>query len=82
MAQWRSRSGDLKPVRELREVLGSLSNRGHHVRHHVHTVPAAQMEHQVWPEVPHVFQGFVAILDDADQGLNVAAAFIKRDWAD
>ncbi|WP_194898004.1 alpha/beta hydrolase [Catenulispora pinisilvae] len=44
-----------------------------------HDVP---VELQVWPEVPHVFQGFAAILDDADQALNSAAAFIKRNWTD
>ncbi|WUH89660.1 alpha/beta hydrolase [Streptomyces sp. NBC_00433] len=43
-----------------------------------HDVP---VELQVWPEVPHVFQGFAALLDDADQALNAAAAFIKRNWA-
>ena len=42
-----------------------------------HDVP---VELQVWPEVPHVFQGFVALLDDADQALNAAAAFIERHW--
>ena len=44
-----------------------------------HDVP---VELQVWPEVPHVFQGFAAVLDDADQALNAAAAFIKRNWTD
>jgi acetyl esterase/lipase len=39
------------------------------------------VELQVWPEVPHVFQGFAALLDDADQALVAAAAFIKRNWA-
>ena len=39
------------------------------------------VELQVWPEVPHVFQGFAAMLDDADQALQAAAAFIKRNWA-
>ncbi|BBB00341.1 putative esterase/lipase [Actinacidiphila reveromycinica] len=43
-----------------------------------HDVP---VELQVWPEVPHVFQGFAALLDDADRALNSAAAFIKRNWA-
>lgn len=43
-----------------------------------HDVP---VELQVWPEVPHVFQGFAVLLDDADQALNAAAAFIKRNWA-
>ena len=44
-----------------------------------HDVP---VELQVWPAVPHVFQGFAAILDDADQALTAAAAFIKRSWTD
>ena len=43
-----------------------------------HDVP---VELQVWPEVPHVFQGFAAILDEADRALEAAAAFIKRNWA-
>jgi acetyl esterase/lipase len=34
----------------------------------------------VWPEVPHVFQGFSALLDEADWALNSAAAFLKRAW--
>jgi acetyl esterase/lipase len=42
-----------------------------------HDVP---VQLQVWPEVPHVFQGFAALLDDADHALNDAAAFIKRHW--
>jgi epsilon-lactone hydrolase len=37
---------------------------------------------QVWPEVPHVFQSFAALLDEADQALNAAAAFIRHNWAD
>lgn len=36
---------------------------------------------QVWPEVPHVFQSFAAILDEADEALNAAAAFLRRGWA-
>jgi monoterpene epsilon-lactone hydrolase len=40
------------------------------------------VELQVWPEVPHVFQGFAALLDEADSALNSAAEFIKRNWAD
>jgi len=43
-----------------------------------HDVP---LELQVWAGVPHVFQGFAALLDDADNALNAAAAFIKRNWA-
>ena len=39
------------------------------------------VELQVWPEVPHVFQGFAALLDDADRALNAAAAFLTRAWA-
>ncbi|MFJ4830815.1 alpha/beta hydrolase [Streptomyces sp. NPDC088747] len=39
------------------------------------------VELQVWPEVPHVFQGFAALLDDAGQALDAAAAFIRRHWA-
>jgi acetyl esterase/lipase len=42
-----------------------------------HDVP---VELQVWPEVPHVFQGFAALLDDADRALLSAADFIKRNW--
>ena len=44
-----------------------------------HDVP---VELQVWPEVPHVFQSFAAILDDADHALNAAAAFVRRNWTD
>ena len=43
-----------------------------------HDVP---VELQIWPGVPHVFQFFAAILDDAHHALNAAAAFIKRNWA-
>ncbi|MFI1920376.1 alpha/beta hydrolase [Nocardia sp. NPDC020380] len=39
-----------------------------------------RVELQVWPEVPHVFQGYAALLDDAGQALDAAAAFIKRNW--
>jgi monoterpene epsilon-lactone hydrolase len=39
------------------------------------------VELQIWPGVPHVFQGFAAVLDEADQALNSAAEFIKRNWA-
>jgi acetyl esterase/lipase len=42
-----------------------------------HDVP---VELQVWPEVPHVFQSFAALLDDADRALLAAAAFINRNW--
>ena len=44
-----------------------------------HNVP---VELQVWPEVPHVFQGFAAVLDDAGDALDAAAAFLRRNWAD
>ncbi|MER5549075.1 alpha/beta hydrolase [Streptomyces sp. NPDC002589] len=39
------------------------------------------VELQVWPQVPHVFQSFAAILDDADHALNAAATFINRNWS-
>lgn len=42
-----------------------------------HDVP---VELQVWPEVPHVFQGFAALLDDAGRALDSAAAFIRGNW--
>ncbi|WP_157247012.1 alpha/beta hydrolase [Nonomuraea typhae] len=42
-----------------------------------HDVPVTL---QVWPEAPHVFQAFAAILDDADHALNSAAAFITSHW--
>jgi monoterpene epsilon-lactone hydrolase len=32
---------------------------------------------QVWPQVPHVFQGFAALLDEADAALRAAAAFTR-----
>lgn len=32
---------------------------------------------QIWPGVPHVFQGFAAMLDDADAALLSAAAFMR-----
>jgi monoterpene epsilon-lactone hydrolase len=37
---------------------------------------------QIRPEVPHVFQSFAAILDDAGQALDAAAAFLQRNWGD
>lgn len=40
-----------------------------------------QVELQVWPQVPHVFQGFAALLDDADAALRAAAAFTSAHWA-
>jgi acetyl esterase/lipase len=36
---------------------------------------------QVWPEVPHVFQGFAAMLDEADDALRSAAAFTRAHWS-
>ena len=36
------------------------------------------VELQVWPKVPHVFQGFAAMLDDADRALLASAAFLRR----
>lgn len=39
-----------------------------------------QVDLQVWPQVPHVFQGFAAFLDDADDALNAAAAFTRHHW--
>ncbi|MFJ9714116.1 alpha/beta hydrolase fold domain-containing protein [Streptomyces sp. NPDC101234] len=42
-----------------------------------HDVP---IELQVWPQVPHVFQAFAALLDEADEALNSAAAFTRARW--
>jgi acetyl esterase/lipase len=36
---------------------------------------------QVWPQVPHVFQGFAALLDEADAALLAAAAFTRAHWS-
>ncbi|WP_042403325.1 alpha/beta hydrolase [Streptacidiphilus carbonis] len=36
------------------------------------------VELQVWPEVPHVFQSFAAVLDEADAALDAAAAFVRE----
>src|SRR5439155_23400077 len=36
---------------------------------------------EVTPGVPHVFQGFAAVLDEADAALGRAAAFLKKQWA-
>ncbi|MDX3762572.1 alpha/beta hydrolase [Streptomyces sp. AK02-04a] len=38
-------------------------------------------ELQVWPQVPHVFQSFAVMLDEADQALRSAAAFTRTHWA-
>jgi acetyl esterase/lipase len=43
-----------------------------------HDVP---VQLQVWPQVPHVFQGFAALLDEADTALRAAAAFTQAHWA-
>ncbi|MFJ9908266.1 alpha/beta hydrolase [Streptomyces sp. NPDC101152] len=43
-----------------------------------HDVPVAL---QVWPQVPHVFQAFAALLDEADEALDSAAAFTRTHWA-
>jgi acetyl esterase/lipase len=42
-----------------------------------HDVP---VELQVSPQVPHVFQGFAALLDEADVALRAAAAFTRAHW--
>jgi len=39
------------------------------------------VELQVWPQVPHVFQAFAAMLDEADDALRAAAAFTRAHWA-
>ncbi|KUN04455.1 alpha/beta hydrolase [Streptomyces yokosukanensis] len=36
---------------------------------------------QVWPQVPHVFQAFAVMLDEADEALQSAAAFTRAHWA-
>ena len=38
------------------------------------------VELQVWPQVPHVFQSFAAVLDEADAALDAAAAFTRAQW--
>ncbi|MFJ9629504.1 alpha/beta hydrolase [Streptomyces sp. NPDC101175] len=35
---------------------------------------------QVWPQVPHVFQAFAALLDEAGDALDAAAAFTRAHW--
>ncbi|MGW7424506.1 alpha/beta hydrolase [Streptomyces sp. NPDC054813] len=35
---------------------------------------------QVWPQVPHVFQSFAVMLDEADEALESAAAFTRAHW--
>jgi acetyl esterase/lipase len=39
------------------------------------------VELQVWSQVPHVFQSFTVMLDEADEALQAAAAFIRTYWA-
>ncbi|MGR3867406.1 alpha/beta hydrolase [Streptomyces graminifolii] len=38
------------------------------------------VELQVWPEVPHVFQAFAAMLDEGAAALDAAGAFIRARW--
>ncbi|MGW3287630.1 alpha/beta hydrolase [Streptomyces sp. NPDC001002] len=38
------------------------------------------VELQVWPQVPHVFQAFAAMLDEADDALRAAADFTRAHW--
>ncbi|MFJ8141251.1 alpha/beta hydrolase fold domain-containing protein [Streptomyces sp. NPDC096013] len=38
------------------------------------------VELQVWPEVPHVFQAFAALLDEGAAALDAAGAFIRARW--
>jgi acetyl esterase/lipase len=40
-----------------------------------------QVELQVWPQVPHVFQGFAALLDEGDAALQAVAAFTRAHWS-
>ncbi|WP_369394567.1 alpha/beta hydrolase [Streptomyces sp. CG1] len=40
-----------------------------------------QVELQVWPQVPHVFQAFAVMLDEAGEALRSAAAFVRAHWA-
>lgn len=39
------------------------------------------VELQVWPQVPHVFQAFAALLDEAADALRSAAAFTRSHWS-
>jgi acetyl esterase/lipase len=39
------------------------------------------VELQVWPQVPHVFQSFAVMLDEADEALQSAAAFTRAHWS-
>ena len=40
------------------------------------------VELEVTPGVPHVFQGYAAILEEGDVALNRAAAFLKAHFTD
>lgn len=40
------------------------------------------VELTVWPQVPHVFQAFAAMLDEGAAALDAAGAFIRARWAD
>jgi acetyl esterase/lipase len=40
-----------------------------------------EVQLQVWPQVPHVFQSFAAILDEADAALRAAAAFTRAHFS-
>jgi monoterpene epsilon-lactone hydrolase len=39
------------------------------------------VELRIWPEVPHVFQAFSALLDEAGEALEAAAAFTRSHWS-
>ncbi|MGN5380761.1 alpha/beta hydrolase [Streptomyces lasalocidi] len=39
------------------------------------------VELQVWPQVPHVFQSFAVMLDEADEALKSAVAFTRAHWS-
>jgi monoterpene epsilon-lactone hydrolase len=41
-----------------------------------------RVELQIWPGVPHVFQSFAALLDEAKAALDATGAFLKRNWAE
>jgi hypothetical protein len=75
--QWTAGWGNTRSSRSSRSAhTRSCSTTPFASRAADHDVP---LELQVWPEVPHVFQGFAALLADADRALLAAAAFIKRD---
>jgi acetyl esterase/lipase len=35
---------------------------------------------QIWPRVPHIFQAYAALLDEADAALDAAGAFTRSHW--